>query len=821
MAAFINTNIASLNAQRNLTSSQGALQTSLQRLSSGLRINSAKDDAAGLAIASRFTTQIKGLDQAVRNANDGISLAQTGEGALGEISNNLQRIRELAVQSANSTNSASDRAAINQEVQQRLAEIDRTASQTSFNGQKILDGSFGSANFQVGANAGETINVGLATSMRTGSIGKIATVTTAGAVGASAVGGNFTTNALTLGDFSVPTSPPVDASIAVTPTSLLFASGTAATSAFTLTAANADFSVAGQAATARTFTTAAAIDFTQADFTLSGAAAHFDITDEAGNTVTIALDGNDYSGVGGNTQFITDVNAALSAAGSATTASLNGGKLVLTASTTGSGTTQPTISNPGADAATANITGAGGVNGGGLDTVTTTNTTFTVGGHNVTLNSDYSGDPDASNLAGDLQTALQAYDPNYSVTNTGYGITISLTGSSAASAVAIAGTDATANAAGINDDAGTAGTSSANASFTVDGQSVTLNQNYADFNALAADIGAQVGGSYAVANNAGTITISKTGDTGAALAISAADAQATASGFSTAVVGTAGSASSTSTAASFSVDGNAVTLNGDYSGGGGLASLVTDLSAQLSGYTVTASGSGVSITNNSTGTAAPVLSGLNGNATTAGFAAGTSTVGSNSGTITISDLSITVGSNSAVSITNKTYDSVDDLAAEINKSVGGAYASVSNGVLTLTSSSDLTLSGTDTSSGPLSGVNGFQSTSISASSGSLDSANTLTVSGSLDAIQRVDAALNTVNGLRSTFGAIQNRFESVIANLSSGSENLSAARSRIQDADFAAETATLTRGQILQQAGVAMLAQANSLPNNVLALLRG
>src|SRR5688500_14485809 len=142
MPQVINTNIASLNAQRNLTASQSALQTSLQRLSSGLRINSAKDDAAGLAIADRFSTQIRGLNQAVRNANDGISLAQTAEGALGEMGNNLQRIRELAVQAANSTNSASDRAAINEEVQQRLAEIDRTSSQTSFNGQKILDGSF-------------------------------------------------------------------------------------------------------------------------------------------------------------------------------------------------------------------------------------------------------------------------------------------------------------------------------------------------------------------------------------------------------------------------------------------------------------------------------------------------------------------------------------------------------------------------------------------------------------------------------------------------------------------------------------------------------
>ncbi|QQD19722.1 flagellin [Spongiibacter nanhainus] len=177
MALSINTNVASLNAQRNLSRSQETLNTSLQRLSTGLRINSAKDDAAGLAITTRFTTQINGLNQAVRNANDGISLAQTGEAALDEITNNLQRVRELAVQSANSTYSASDRAALDSEVQQRLAEIDRIASQTSFNGQKILDGSFGTASFQVGANVGETISVNLSQGARSNQIGQIATNT--------------------------------------------------------------------------------------------------------------------------------------------------------------------------------------------------------------------------------------------------------------------------------------------------------------------------------------------------------------------------------------------------------------------------------------------------------------------------------------------------------------------------------------------------------------------------------------------------------------------------------------------------------------------
>ncbi len=159
MAQIINTNIMSLNAQRNLNTSGSSLATSIQRLSSGLRINSAKDDAAGLAISERFTTQIRGMDQAARNANDGISLSQTAEGALGEISNNLQRIRELAVQSRNATNSPSDRAALDAEVQLLKSEIQRVAEQTNFNGTPLLDGSFQNQAFQVGADQGQVINI--------------------------------------------------------------------------------------------------------------------------------------------------------------------------------------------------------------------------------------------------------------------------------------------------------------------------------------------------------------------------------------------------------------------------------------------------------------------------------------------------------------------------------------------------------------------------------------------------------------------------------------------------------------------------------------
>jgi len=205
----INTNVMSLNAQRNLSTSGAQLATSLQRLSSGLRINSAKDDAAGLAISERFTTQIRGMDQAARNANDGISLSQTAEGAMGEISNNLQRIRELAVQSRNATNSATDRAALNSEAQQLKSEVDRVASQTSFNGVKLIDGSFANQAFQVGANQGETISVSSIVNANSSALGSYsrATVTGAAATAFTAVtAGDLTINGTSVGGLAAAAS---------------------------------------------------------------------------------------------------------------------------------------------------------------------------------------------------------------------------------------------------------------------------------------------------------------------------------------------------------------------------------------------------------------------------------------------------------------------------------------------------------------------------------------------------------------------------------------------------------------------------------------
>lgn len=199
MSQIINTNIASLNAQRNLNGSKDSLATSLQRLSTGLRINSAKDDAAGMAIAARMTSQINGMNQAARNANDGVSLAQTAEGDLSQITSSLQRIRELSVQSANATNSASDREALQKEVTALVSEIDRVATQSQFNGVYLLNGSFSSQSFQIGANAGQTITIGSITSATAATLGGYQITGAAVDANALAVGDlNFTINGNTV-----------------------------------------------------------------------------------------------------------------------------------------------------------------------------------------------------------------------------------------------------------------------------------------------------------------------------------------------------------------------------------------------------------------------------------------------------------------------------------------------------------------------------------------------------------------------------------------------------------------------------------------------
>jgi flagellin len=202
MAISINSNITSLNAQRNLNNTTNTLSNSMKRLSSGLRINSAKDDAAGLSIANRMSSQVRGLNQAARNANDGISMAQVAEGAMQEVSNNLQRIRELSVQAASDSNSASDRTALNDEVTQLVAEINRVATTTSFNGTNLLDGTFGESKIQVGANNGETIDVSMV-NVKTDSLGVGSNSSYSAKVTGVAVSGGLAAGDLTINGYQI------------------------------------------------------------------------------------------------------------------------------------------------------------------------------------------------------------------------------------------------------------------------------------------------------------------------------------------------------------------------------------------------------------------------------------------------------------------------------------------------------------------------------------------------------------------------------------------------------------------------------------------
>jgi flagellin len=598
MPQFINSNIASLTAQRNLNTSQSELNTSLQRLSSGLRINSAKDDAAGLAISERFTTQIRGLNQASRNANDAISLSQTAEGALGEIGNNLQRIRELAVQSANSTNSSSDRAALNLEVQQRLAEIDRVSSQTSFNGQKILDGTFGSAQFQVGANVGETISLDLSTSTRQAALGAVATATSAVDVGTlitadtAAVAGSYATGDLSSLDFST-------------------------------------------AATGGTATFGAAALF--GDFSGTNDELAFDVTNGT-SPETVTLNTN----ITNITELQADIDADLSAA---YTVSNDGTNVTITSVLTGAGTSV-SISNP-------------------------------VPGSNA---------------------------PPVSVIPTETSVD---------------------------------GTETGNLGFSVDSDSVLITTDYTgNITGLLADIAGQL-------TNPSEYTIA------------AIDSD------------------------SFSITSNT-------------AGTLSAFDGVVDTFTTT------SITGASGGTAVAAADGVTGS------------------TVTVaSDFSVAIGSATAVAVADGVYTSTSDLVDAINSALGGNGVASENddGTFSIVASEAVTVSG-------LVGTTTLGFAGTTAVSGSLSTTSVDTVANAETAIQQIDSALTSVSTLRSTFGAIQNRFESTIANLATTSENLSAARSRIQDADFASETAALTRAQILQQAGVSILSQANSLPQNVLALLQ-
>ena len=588
MAAVINTNTASLNAQRNLSTSQSSLTTSLQRLSSGLRINSAKDDAAGLAISDRMTAQIKGLNQAARNANDGISLAQTAEGALNSVSDSLQRMRELSVQSSNASNSASDRASLQKEVDQLVQQINTVASQTSFNGVKLLDGTFNAQTFQVGANKGETINIDSIASAKADSLGvgttssyssELSSTVTTGAIGA----GGITVNGYGVG-------PSMSDGV------------------------SASTSVAGKAATA--FATPAD-DITAGDLKINGVS------------------------VGAVT-----AGASAAAQGTALATAIN------------------TVTGSTGVLATADAAGA------------------------LTLTSK-DGRDIKIDMSGTATTART-------------GLTAGTTAVGADSAIA--------KAAAFNSVSGQTGVSA-----VATQAQVTLGQ---------------ISANAAVA-----------GDATDYIKINGVKLGAIAAG----------------TAANFTDQGNNVT-------------------------------SAINAVSNQTGV-------------TATFDATTKQI-----TMTAKDgRTINVETKGTAAIGN-----VGQATNTLTNTYGGLKLSSS-------SSAGINIGGADLAKTAL--PSGYTAATATFGAG-VSKIDITTASGAQNALATIDSALATVNSSRANLGAIQNRFTSVVANLATTSENVSAARSRIQDTDFAAETANMTRGQILQQAGTAMLAQANQLPQSVLSLLK-
>ena len=665
MAMTVNTNMASLNAQRNLAKTQGLLNKSLGRLSSGLRINSAKDDAAGMAISNRFTAQVRGVDQAVRNANDGISMLQTSEGGMQEVTTILQRMREIAVQGSNDTNSASDRASLQGEMDQLFKEIDRISGATQFNGVGLLDGTGGTKSLQIGANSGQTISVSLK-STKTDAL-NLNGYSKLGELNSGRVGANNASG--------------------------LSINGTAINGAL--------------ASTAKAAATA--------------------INDAAGATGVTAVAYNTYKGLGGGSGITSGLVIGTSSTNMATIAS--------------SGSMTELVANINRDApgvtATLNTDGSMTLSNDNGDDIyvggTVTNTGLVAG-----RRSGYIALTDENNEAISI-TATQVGDKNVGGT---------------ANAVA---TYAAADVEKWGLNISTGSTSTTGAAVT------TALLTAGDIVINGVSVGATTGGSAgdkAAAINLvkGASGVSATATTQVKYTVDIVKLSNVAGGGATGI-SINGSAVSFTNATSMS---NVVTaINGI---GNGISASVEALTGKL----VISSASGQSIQL----------------ATTAG-------------TSSSAVLTDAFGTTSATSLTTGTIALTSDTGASI-KIAGSASTA-------LTTSSAI-------AAGFVEQGGSSEAVGQGLSVESLANAN--------NAINRIDDALDKVAVNRSELGSVQNRLDSTISNLQNASENFSAANGRTLDADFAKETADMSKQQILMQAGVAMLAQAKQLPQQVLQLLQ-
>ena len=677
MAQVINTNIASMNAQRNLESSGSTLQTSLQRLSSGLRINSAKDDSAGLSISERMGAQIRGLNQAARNANDGISLAQTAEGAISSMADNLQRLRELAIQASNATNSATDRASIQSEVAQLVLEIDRVSTVTEFNSMKLLDGSFRGQSFQVGANAGQTIEMNIS-SARSSSLGSSdsAAVSTTGKGAALAAGD------LLLNGISVNTS--------------LASSDTASYS-------NAAYSGIAKAAAINAVSSQTGVTAT-VDATVAVASTAMSALNLSQGTITI-----------NNIAVAVTTGATTTATRAAVMAAVN-----LVSDRTGVAAT-----DTGSDATGIKLTAADG--------------------RNITVS----------------LTDVLSTNVGIAETTTYAGVTMT---SSKDIAISTIGTIANAG--------------------LITG---TYKTQVATANSIASGSTAELAGGDVKIN--GTIVGSSS--------VLSYDTASTANGTS-------------------SAKAKAAAINAISSQTGVTASSRTDvasvlMSAAASSGAITINGvasSEVSLVSTSTDTnRAAIVAAINAMSQRTGVTA--TDLG---GTAAGKGISLTAVDGRNIVVSNSVLSSNTGLAT------GTTYGTVtltSNKAFTIEQGTSATANAVRTNLGINTGTYGSGRTGQS-----ISSIDVSTTAGANTAVIAIDNAINSLNNSRANLGSVLNRFSSTVSNLGIATENMSAAQSRIRDTDFAKETAKLSRGQILQQAGVAMLAQANSIPNTILALLK-
>ena len=865
MAQVINTNMGSMNAQRNLSKSQVSQQSAIQRLSSGLRINSAKDDAAGMSISERMTSQIKGLDQATRNANDGISLAQTAEGALGEMTNNLQRLRELAVQSANATNTTQDRASIQQEATQLIEELSKISSTTSFNGSKLLDGSFEKQNFQVGANAGQNISVSIGKM----TVDKIGAATSAGA---SSIGDD---NAITKGDLVI-NGITIRSSVAADDTaSTDNASASAISKVAAINSHSAETNVVAKVsnnvaagsvqsvpATAGNGTMTingvetANVGVGAGDVAVNRKSVIDAINAISGQTGVTAVDtGKNETGVdlvaadGRNIQVSfsgtldsanTGVTKAGTYEGGFTLQSTNGKPITVsegTGSITHAGMAQGTIAI--GDGSVSSVTRAsdaaleGTVNvAGATDFAGVKSESFSVsvsGGKavNVVMNGTYATGAD---YAAGLQTAINdALGGDFATVNS----VKSDTTNGQEHLQIMSSERLTFGTPTLSGGVGSVAASLSDLIATkVVGGPDQLRDGDLVLNGIA------ISAAKASDDTVSDTTSASASKASSGIAIAAAiNAQSKQSGVTATTNATEVSSSGASTAGTAGAAGAvyinghtfSMTLTGDAAKDRDLAvqnfnaiAAQTGVTAQDTGDSLkltAADGRNISLVIDTNTAANTALTTQGGYGLLAGFRASDIGLDASVAGDGVVETDVTAKLNGIALAPAPTVTPLS--LSDAHKALSADYAQTTTSKVTLHAAGSFTVSAGINGSEELA-KSGFKAGNYggSASGQHISDIDLTTVEGANKALTAIDNALSSVSTERSNLGAVQNRFTSTISNLQTSSDNLTSARSRIQDADFAAESAALSRAQVLQQAGTAMLAQANQTGQGVLSLLR-